>query len=103
MTQTRQKEANEAYIKKLETKSERQLKTMLDILEKEVKKIEAEKLKLEAKKKDKIDKGHFIKDALMEKWRNSQEILEAKKEVERGETTTYNNVDEMMKDLKNEI
>ena len=37
----------------------------------------------------------------MEKWRTpSEELLEAIKEVERGETTTYNSVDEMMKDLQ---
>ncbi|WP_265607346.1 hypothetical protein, partial [Campylobacter jejuni] len=53
-------------IEKLKTKSERQLKVMLDTLEKETIKIQAEKAKLENKLKDKIKKGHFVKDALME-------------------------------------
>lgn len=101
MTQTKQDNADYAYIEKLRTKSERQLKIMLDILEKETIKIKAEKTKLEDKLKEKIKKGHFVKDALMEKWRTpSAELLEAIKEVERGETTTYDSVDEMMKDLR---
>lgn len=100
MTQIKQDNADYAYIEKLRTKSERQLKIMLDTLEKETIKIKAEKTKLEDKLKEKIKKGHFVKDALMEKWRTpNPELLEAIKEVERGETTTYDSVDEMMKDL----
>ena len=101
VTQTKQDEADYAYIEKLKSKSERQLKTMLDTLEKEAIKIKTEKTRLEDKLADKIKKGHFVKDALMEKWRTpSAELLEAIKEVENGETTTYSNVDEMMKDLQ---
>lgn len=101
MTQIKQDNADYAYIEKLRTKSERQLKIMLDTLEKETIKIKAEKTKLEDKLKEKIKKGHFVKDALMEKWRTpSAELLEAIKDVERGETTTYDSVDEMMKDLR---
>lgn len=101
IAQTKQDNADYAFIEKLKTKSERQLKTMLDTLEKETTRIEAEKSKLEFRLKEKIKKGHFIKDALMEKWRTpSDELLEAIKEVERGETTIYNSVDEMMKDLQ---
>ncbi|WP_265607345.1 hypothetical protein [Campylobacter jejuni] len=40
---------------------------------------------LENKLKDKIKKGHFVKDALMEKWRTpSAELLEAMKELKNG-------------------
>lgn len=100
-TQTKQDNADYAYIEKLKTKTERQLKTMLDTLEKEAMKLKAEKTKIDDKIKEKIKKGHFIKDALMEKWQTpSKELLEAIEEVKRGETTTYDSVDEMMKDLR---
>ncbi|HEC1728225.1 TPA: hypothetical protein R1703_001354 [Campylobacter lari] len=99
--QQKQDNLDYLYIEKLKTKSERQLKVMLDTLEKETIKITAEKAKLENKLKEKIKKGHFIKDALMEKWRTpSKELLEAMQEVKNGETTTYNSIDEMMKDLQ---
>ena len=54
MAQTKQDEADYAYIEKLKSKSERQLKTMLDTLEKEAIKIKAEKTRLEDKLADKI-------------------------------------------------
>ncbi|EAV9735610.1 hypothetical protein FSE31_09680, partial [Campylobacter coli] len=69
LAQEKQDNLDYIYIEKLKTKSERQLKIMLDNLEKEIIKIQAEKTKLENKLKDKIKKGHFVKDALMEKWR----------------------------------
>lgn len=101
LAQEKQDNSDYIYIEKLKTKSERQLKVMLDTLEKETIKIQAEKAKLENKLKDKIKKGHFVKDALMEKWRTpGAELLEAIEEVKRGETTTYNSVEEMMKDLQ---
>ncbi|HEC1770841.1 TPA: hypothetical protein R1738_001442 [Campylobacter lari] len=82
-TQQKQEDLDYLYIEKLKTKSERQLKVMLDTLEKEIVKIQAEKTKLENKLKDKIKKEHFIKDALMEKWRTpSKELLENKQDNE---------------------
>lgn len=91
----------DSYVEKLQNKSERQLQTMLNNIEKETAKIEAEKNRLENKLKEKIKKGYLIKDALIEKWRTpSDELLEAIKEVENGQTTKYSSVDEMMKDLK---
>ncbi|WP_265611668.1 hypothetical protein, partial [Campylobacter jejuni] len=76
LAQEKQDNLDYIYIEKLKTKSERQLKVMLDTLEKETIKIQAEKAKLENKLKDKIKKGHFVKDALMEKWRTpSAELL----------------------------
>lgn len=91
----------DSYVEKLQNKSERQLQTMLNSIEKETAKIEAEKNRLENKLKEKIKKGHLIKDALIEKWRTpSPELLEAIKEVKNGQTTKYNSVDEMMKDLR---
>lgn len=53
----------------LNFKSERQLKVMLDTLEKEALKITAEKTRIENKLKEKIKKSHFVKDTLMKKWR----------------------------------
>ena len=73
------------YIEKLKNKSERQLQTMLNNIEKEALKIELEKSKLENKLKDKIKKGHFIKDALMERWRKpNNDLLEAMQEIKNG-------------------
>uniref|UniRef100_UPI002242B337 hypothetical protein n=1 Tax=Campylobacter jejuni TaxID=197 RepID=UPI002242B337 len=83
------------YIEKLKTKSERQLKVMLDTLEKETIKIQAEKAKLENKLKDKIKKGHFVKDALMEKWRTHiSELLEAMQELKNGGGTLCKSMEE---------
>ena len=104
MIQAKIDNADYIYIEKLKAKNERQLKVMLDTLEKEAIKIKIEQTKLENKLKDKIKKCHFVKDILMERWRQpSQELLEAIKEVENGETTIYDSVDDMMKDLNNEI
>lgn len=85
------------YIEKLKSKSERQLKLMLDTLEKETIKITAEKTRIENKLKEKIKKSHFVKDALMEKWRTpSPELLESIKEVERGEVISFENHQQAM-------
>lgn len=97
IAQTKQDNADYAYIEKLKTKSERQLKVMLDTLAKETIKIKAEKSKLEDRLREKIKKEHFIKDALMEKWRTpSPELLEAIKEVERGEVISFDNHQQAM-------
>lgn len=102
-TQTKQDNTDYVFIEKLKTKSERQLKTMLDTLEKEAAKIEAEKSKLEYRLKEKIKRGHFVKDALMEKWRTpSNELLEAIKEVKRGETLSFDSHKEAMEYLNAE-
>lgn len=99
--ETLQESRDYAYINKLQTKNEKQLKSMLNTLNQEIIRIKAEQLKLENKLKEKIKKEHFVKDAIMEKWRTpSAELLEAIKEVENGETTRYNNVEEMIKDLE---
>ena len=96
-TQTKQDDLDYAYIKKLKTKSEKQLKVMLDTLEKKAIKITAEKVKLENNLKETIKRGHFIKDALMERWRTpSKELLEAIKEVERGEVVSFDNHQQAM-------
>ena len=55
------------YIYKLQAKNERQLKIMLDSLEKEITKIKAETTKLESKLKEKVKRGHFLKNALIER------------------------------------
>lgn len=74
---------------------------MLNTLNQEIIRIKAEQLKLENKLKEKIKKEHFVKDTIMGKWRTpSAELLEAIKEVENGETTRYNNIEEMIKDLE---
>lgn len=90
MTQEKQDNLDNIYIEKLKTKSERQLKIMLDTLEKEAEKIKAEKTKLEDKLKEKIKKGHFVKDAIMDKWRTpSEELLEAIEGVKRGDVISF--------------
>ncbi|EKH9391086.1 hypothetical protein PIF23_001722 [Campylobacter jejuni] len=95
LAQEKQDNSDYIYIEKLKTKSERQLKVMLDTLEKETIKIQAEKAKLESKLKDKIKKGHFVKDALMEKWRTpSAELLEAMQELENGGGTLCKSMEE---------
>ncbi|EAC1801542.1 hypothetical protein D6198_09500, partial [Campylobacter coli] len=69
----------------------------------EIIKIQAEKTKLENKLKDKIKKGHFVKDALMEKWRTpSAELLEAIEDYKNGNVETYANFEEYKKALKEE-
>lgn len=88
------------YIEKLKSKSERQLKVMLDTLEKEATKIQAEKARLENKLKDKITKGHLVKDALMEKWRTpSAELLEAIQEINNGGGTLCKSMEEFDKHM----
>lgn len=95
LAQQKQDAIDYAYIEKLKTKSERQLKAMLDALEKESIKITAEKTRLENKLKDRIKKGHFIKDALMEKWRTpSAELLEAINEIKNGGGTLCKSMEE---------
>lgn len=95
LAQDKQDNLDYIYIEKLKTKSERQLKVMLDTLEKETIKIQAEKAKLESKLKDKIKKGHFIKDALMEKWRTpNAELLEAIEEIKNGGGTLCKSMEE---------
>lgn len=96
MTQEQiQANADYTYIERLKTKSERQLKTMLDTLEKEAVKIKAEQSRLQIRLNEKIKKGHFVKDALMEKWRTpSPELLEAIKEIENGGGTLCKSMEE---------
>lgn len=99
--QEKQDTLDYAYIEKLKTKSERQLKTMLDTLEKETIKITAEKEKLENRLKEKIKRGHFIKDALMEKWRTpSKELLEAIEEIKNGGGTLCKSMEEFDKAMQ---
>lgn len=102
-TQQKQEALDYAYIAKLKTKSERQLKTMLDTIEKEAEKIQAEKTRLEDKLKEKIKKGHFVKDALMEKWRTpSPQLSRAIQEVENGEIISCENHQQAMEYLNDE-
>lgn len=76
---------------------------MLDTLEKEITRIEAEKSRLEYRLKEKIKKGHFIKDTLMEKWRTpSNELLEVIKEVENGKVVSFDNMQQAMEYLNTE-
>ena len=70
------------------TKSEKELRKMLDSIEEEQTEL--------------IKKGHFIKDALMEKWRTpSEELLEAIEEVKRGETYKCSSGQEMLAIVRN--
>ena len=92
------------YIEKLRVKNNRQLSVLLNTMEKNILKIKLDRIKLDNKLNEAEKKCHFVKDILMERWRQpSQELLEAIKEVENGETTIYDSVDDMMKDLNNEI
>ena len=103
MTQAQIDNADYIYIEKLKEKSERQLKVMLDTLEKETIKITAEKTKIENKLKEKIKKSHFVKDALMEKWRTpSKELLEAINEVKNNEVISFDNHKDAMEYLNAE-
>ncbi|MBK3505325.1 hypothetical protein JJB28_09735 [Campylobacter fetus subsp. venerealis] len=64
-------------------------------------KFENETTKIKNQLEKIIQEKHLIKDAIMEKWRKpSDELLEAIKEVENGQTTKYNDIDTMMKDLR---
>ena len=103
MTQAQIDNADYIYIEKLKEKSERQLKVMLDNLEKETIKIAAEKTRIENKLKEKIKKSHFVKDALMEKWRTpSKELLEAIKEVKNNKVISFDNYKDAMEYLNAE-
>lgn len=103
MTQAQIDNADYIYIEKLKEKSERQLKVMLDTLEKETIKIAAEKTRIENKLKEKIKKSHFVKDALMEKWRTpSKELLEAINEVKNNEVISFDNLKDAMEYLNAE-
>lgn len=65
------------YIKKVNDKNERQLKVMLDTLEKGISKTKAEQKRLENRLKEQIEKVHCIKDVIMKKLKNqSDRILE---------------------------
>lgn len=96
----KQNELNNTYIEKLKLKDERQLKKMLDTLEKEVLKITLEQARLKSKLDDKIKKGHFIKDELMERWRTpNSNLLKAIDEVKNGEVETFSSHKEAMEFL----
>ncbi|ANV97649.1 hypothetical protein BBW65_01980 [Helicobacter enhydrae] len=100
---TRQDTLDQAYIEKLRTKNEKQLKGMMDALEKETMKINAEKKRIENKLNNRIRKKHFIQDALMEKWRTpSARLLNAIEEVERGEVVSFENHQQAMEYLNND-
>lgn len=74
--------------------SERQLKSLLATTSKKIAEFKANIRANEIKMQNTIKKEHLIKDALMEKWRQpSDELKEAIREVENGETTTYDNID----------
>lgn len=103
MTQNKIDNTDYIYIEKLKAKSERQLKVMLDTLEKEAIKIKAEQTRLENKLKDKIKKGHFIKDALIEKWKTpSEQLLQAINEVKNNEVISFENHKDAMEYLNAE-
>lgn len=100
MIQAKIDNADYIYIEKLRAKNERQLKVMLDTLEKETIKIKIEQTKLENKLKDKIKKSHFVKDILMERWRQpSQELLEAIQEIQNGGGTVCTSMEEFDKQM----
>lgn len=74
---------------------------MLNTSKKESTKLSSKKAKTNNGKQEKNRKKHFIKDAHIKRWREpSKELLESIREVENGETTTYDSIDEMMKDLR---
>ena len=99
MTQAQIDNADYIYIEKLKEKSERQLKVMLDTLEKETIKITAEKTKIENKLKEKIKKSHFVKD-LVAPYKN--EDLEAINEVKNNEVISFDNHKDAMEYLNAE-
>lgn len=67
-TQEKQNDLDYTFIEKLKTKNEKQLIIMLDVLEKEITKIKAEKTKLENKLNDILNKETLIKEAICKKW-----------------------------------
>lgn len=102
-TQEKQDKLDYAYIEKLGKKSERQLTKILNTLDKEIIKITIEKEKIERKLNEKIKKKHFVKDALMEKWRTpSEELLEAINEVKNNEVISFENHKDAMEYLNAE-
>lgn len=101
ITEKMQEEHDYRYMEKLNSKNERQLKAMLDSLSKEIAKLNADKTRLDRKLKERTKRQHFIKNALMDMWREpSQELKEAIREVQNGEDSEYNSVSSMMEDLK---
>jgi hypothetical protein len=74
MAKAKTNNANYIYIEKLKQKSERQLKTMLDNIEKNEIKLEAEQTRLKNKLQKEIEKKNIIKKLLIEKWGAEQEI-----------------------------
>ena len=101
MIQESQEALDYAYIEELKTKSEKQLRIMLDNIDEEIEKTQAEKARIENKLKETIKKGHFVKDVLMEKWRTPREsLLNAIKEIENGECETYDTVEEAIEAMQ---
>lgn len=97
MTQIKQDHLDYAYIEKLKAKNERQLIAMNNTIEKEIVKLKAEKARIDNKLYEKSRKKHFIKDAIMEKWREpSKELLEAIQEVKKGEVISFDNHQQAM-------
>lgn len=100
ITQEKQDKLDYAYIEKLGKKSERQLTTILNTLDKEIIKITIEKEKIESKLNEKIKKKHFVKDALMSQWRTpNDELLEAINEIKNGGGTHCNSFDEFKREM----
>lgn len=66
----------QAQIEKLNQKSERQLKTMLDNIEKNEIKLEAEQTRLKNKLQKEIKKKIIIKKILTKKWNIEESELE---------------------------
>ena len=72
----------QAQIENLKQKSERQLKTMLDNIEKNEIKLEAEQTRLKNKLQKEIKKKIIIKKLLTEKWNMEESELENDKQIE---------------------
>ena len=72
----------QAQIENLKQKSERQLKAMLDNIEKNEIKLEAEQTRLKNKLQKEIKKKIIIKKLLTEKWNIEESELENDKQIE---------------------
>lgn len=72
----------QAQIENLKQKSERQLKAMLDNIEKNEIKLEAEQTRLKNKLQKEIKKKIIIKKLLTEKWNMEESELENDKQIE---------------------
>lgn len=72
----------QAQIEKLNQKSERQLKAMLDNIEKNEIKLEAEQTRLKNKLQKEIKKKIIIKKLLTKKWNMEESELENDKQIE---------------------